>query len=207
VTRYGSVYLVTNTATGEQYVGQTRQKALHRWRAHILTANSKVAKKYKLSEAIISFGKEAFEFREVFTAFDAPTLDASEIALIEELKPVYNITKGGAGHRGVRVSSEVCQGRAQRLKAKWANPEWRAVQLESIRKNANTQDAVNRGKKVACIGSAARAKHVFCPELQCTFLSIADTAKHLNMSHTGIRYAIRNKIKTQDKYTLVEVVN
>ena len=36
--RYGSIYIVTNTVTGEQYVGQTRQKALRRWKCHIKNA-------------------------------------------------------------------------------------------------------------------------------------------------------------------------
>jgi len=34
--RYGSIYLITNTVTKEQYVGQTRQKkAINRWKSHI----------------------------------------------------------------------------------------------------------------------------------------------------------------------------
>ena len=58
--RYGSIYVVTNTVTSEQYVGQTRKKARCRWDAHINTANSQAAKKYKLAKAIIAYGKEAF---------------------------------------------------------------------------------------------------------------------------------------------------
>jgi hypothetical protein len=34
--RYGSIYLITNTVTKEQYVGQTRLKSVNtRWRNHV----------------------------------------------------------------------------------------------------------------------------------------------------------------------------
>ena len=51
--RYGSIYLITNTVTAEQYVGQTRLKNVNtRWRNHVNCANSQVVKKYKLANAI-----------------------------------------------------------------------------------------------------------------------------------------------------------
>jgi group I intron endonuclease len=205
--RYGSIYIVTNTVTGEQYVGQTRQKARCRWEAHINTANSQATKKYKLAKAIIAYGKEAFKFVEVFSAFDAASLNAVEINFIESLSPAYNITKGGAGHRGVAPSLEVCKKRSERLKRQWADPIWKAAQVKSIRKNTQTPEATQRGLKLSEIGSAARSKHVFCPELQCSFLSIAHAAKYLNISHTGVRYALRNRSKIKDKFTILEVVN
>jgi|APGre2960657404_1045060.scaffolds.fasta_scaffold05684_7 group I intron endonuclease len=207
MTRYGSIYVVTNTVTGEQYVGQTRQKAARRWKTHINTANSQATQKYKLTKAIIEHGKESFEFVEVFSAFDAATLNAAEIKFIEELSPVYNITKGGAGHRGVVASAETCKARSERLKRQWANTDWRATQIEKLKQLSNSPEATQRGKCVAAIGSAARAKHVFCPEIKCSFLSVSHAAKYLNVSHTGVRYALRNGSKIKDKFTILEVVN
>ncbi len=207
MTRYGSIYVVTNTVTGEQYVGQTRQKAARRWKTHINTANSQATQKYKLTKAIIEHGKESFEFVEVFSAFDAATLNAAEIKFIEELSPVYNITKGGAGHRGVVASAETCKARSERLKRQWANTDWRATQIEKLKQLSNSPEATQRGKCVAAIGSAARAKHVFCPEINCSFLSVSHAAKYLNVSHTGVRYALRNGSKIKDKFTILEVAN
>jgi len=205
--RYGSIYIATNTVTGEQYVGQTRQKAARRWKTHINTANSKVAHKYKLSKAIIEYGKESFEFVEVLSVFDAATLNAAEVEFIKELSPAYNISKGGAGHRGVVPSPEVCKARSERLKRQWADPVWKASQIEKIKQLASSPEAVQRGKCVAAIGSAARAKHVFCPEINCSFLSVSHAAKYLNVSHTGVRYALRNGSKIKDKFTILEVAN
>jgi group I intron endonuclease len=205
--RYGSIYVATNTVTGEQYVGQTRQKAARRWKTHINTANSKAAHKYKLSKAIIEYGKDAFKLDEIFSAFDAETLNLAEIKFIAELSPVYNIAKGGAGHRGVVASSEVCKARSERLKRQWADPAWKAKQIEKIKEVANSPEATQRGRCVAAIGSAARAKHVFCPEINCSFLSVSHAAKYLNVSHTGVRYALRNGSKIKDKFTILEVAN
>jgi group I intron endonuclease len=159
--RYGSIYVVTNTVTGEQYVGQTRQKALRRWKCHVNTANSKVATKYKLAQAILEHGANAFKFAEFFSAFDAAALDIMEVKLIEELSPAYNIAKGGAGHRGVVPSAEICKARSERLKRQWADPDWREIQIEKIKQVAATPEATERGRKVAVLGTAARwANHV-----------------------------------------------
>lgn len=161
MTRYGSIYVVTNTATGEQYVGQTRQKAARRWKCHVNTAHSKTASKYRLAQAILEYGKDAFDFSEVFSAFDAETLDAVEVGLIAELTSAYNITKGGAGHRGVIASKEVCLARSERLKKQWADPDWRSAQIEKLHQMAKSPEAVERGRRVAALGIAARwANHI-----------------------------------------------
>jgi group I intron endonuclease len=161
MTRYGSIYVVTNTATGEQYVGQTRQKAVRRWKCHVNTANSKVATKYKLAQAILEHGEATFKFSEVFSAFDAEALDAAEMDFIAALAPAYNITKGGAGHRGVTPSAEVCRARSERLKRQWADPVWRAAQIEKFKKLSASAEARERGKRLAATGNAARwANHV-----------------------------------------------
>jgi hypothetical protein len=205
MTRYGSIYVVTNTATGEQYVGQTRQKAVRRWRCHVNTANSKVATKYKLAKAILECGESAFKFSEVFSAFDADALDAAEIGFIAELAPAYNITKGGAGHKGVAPSIDVCRARSERLKRQWLDPVWRAQQIEKFKKTASSPEARERGKRVAILGSSARAKKVFCVETQQLFFSVADAARVLGLSHSGVRHGIAHKIKVRRQYTLQEV--
>ncbi len=143
--RYGSVYLVTNTVTQEQYVGQTRQKVKRRWNCHVNTANSNVTKKYRLSQAILAHGREVFSFTEVYTAFDAAALNAFEIACIAELNPSYNITKGGAGHRGVSPSQQVRRNTSIRVKALWADPEWRRVNVEKNKAACQTPEARERG--------------------------------------------------------------
>jgi group I intron endonuclease len=237
--RYGSIYIVTNTATGEQYVGQTRQKAQRRWKCHVNTANSKAAVKHKLANAILDYGVSAFDFREVFLAFSAAALNDAEVALIAELSPAYNIAKGGAGHRGVAVSPEIRRGRSERLKRQWADPVWRMQQTEKVKQASANPEASARGRAVAKIGNAARwAEHVkkqkppprvkqckpkrdplvsrmliavskwkpvYCPELQCSFLSQKAAAEHLGVTRSGVTEAIKRKGKVKRMFTLMQV--
>lgn len=158
---YGVIYLITNKCTGEQYIGQTRKKAAQRFSSHISMAYSPTTKKYKLAKAIVQYGAGAFDMQELYCAFDSGALNQAEICLIADYKPAYNIAKGGAGHRGVKPSAEVCKARSERLKRQWKNPEWRAKQCEKIKALAKTPEASLRGKQVAAIGIKARwANHV-----------------------------------------------
>jgi len=130
--RHGSIYLATNTHTGEQYVGQTRQLVEKRWDAHWRTAICATSRKAKFQEALTTFGRDVFQVAEVFVAFDADALNAAEIALIAELQPAYNATRGGKGKTVV-----------------------------SIQRAAQTPEAKGRGRTVSSIGNAARwANHV-----------------------------------------------
>jgi group I intron endonuclease len=159
--RHGSIYLATNTHTGEQYVGQTRQLVEKRWDAHWRTAICATSRKAKFQEALTTFGRNVFQVAEVFVAFDADALNAAEIALIAELKPAYNATRGGKGLRSITVSEETRRKRSDAAKARWANPQWKAKTVVSIQRASQTLEAKNRGRKIAGMGNAARwANHV-----------------------------------------------
>jgi group I intron endonuclease len=159
--RHGSIYLATNTHTGEQYVGQTRQLVQKRWDAHWRTAVCATSRKAKFQGALTAFGRDAFQVAEVFIAFDADALNAAEIALIAELQPAYNATRGGKGLRPITVSEETRRKRSDAAKARWANPQWKAKTVVSIQRAAQTLEAKDRGRSIARKGNAARwANHV-----------------------------------------------
>jgi group I intron endonuclease len=159
--RHGSIYLATNTHTGEQYVGQTRRSVQKRWDAHWRTAICQKSRKAKFQAALAEFGKDAFEVIEVFVAFDADTLNQAEIAFIAELAPAYNATRGGRGLRPVVVSAETKRKQSEAAKQRWANPQWKAKTVVNIQRASQTPEAKDRGRTVASIGNAARwANHV-----------------------------------------------
>lgn len=274
--RYGSIYIATNKHTGEQYVGQTRQPVEKRWAAHWRTANCPASRKAKFQDALVSFGVNAFDVVESFVAFDADALNDAEIALIAELQPAYNATRGGKGLRPVIVSDEVRERRSRAAKARWSDPEWKARTVEVIRKASQTPEATERGKKLAALGGGAirwaghqkkpkappanraditkatwqdpdirsrriaglvrvcqdpavRARRseaskgrvhnpetikkiaqskwrpVYCPELQCTFLSMSAAADFLGVLKTSISNAVRQKGRVLRKYSLEKV--
>ena len=150
--RYGSIYIATNKHTGEQYVGQTRQPVEKRWAAHWRTANCPTSRKAKFQDALISFGVNAFDVVESFVAFDADALNDAEIALIADMQPAYNATRGGKGLRPVAVSDEVRRKRSQDAKARWANPEWKEKTVAALKKAHSTPEAIERAKRLAAFG-------------------------------------------------------
>jgi group I intron endonuclease len=237
--RHGSIYIATNKHTGEQYVGQTRQLVQKRWDSHWKTAMCPTSRKAKFQHALLEFGQDAFLVEEVFVAFDEQTLNNVEICFISELNPAYNATRGGKGLRPIVVTADIKRKRSEAAKARWANVEWRARTVESIRQAGQTDAARARGRCVAAIGNAARWeghtkkpkplprvkkckqkrsleigrqnsarakwKPVYCPELQCSFLSQSAAAEYLGVLRTSVANAVKQKGKLLRKYSLERV--
>jgi group I intron endonuclease len=92
--KYGSVYLITNIKTGQQYVGQTKNNILNRFNDH---ARDKRSSRY-LSSAIIKHGRENFKVEELVAAFSKEDLNYLETYFIETLNTMvpngYNLSKG-----------------------------------------------------------------------------------------------------------------
>jgi len=235
--RYGSIYIATNKHTGEQYVGQTRQPVQKRWAAHWRTAICSTAKKAKFQNALLEFGCDAFKVEEIFVAFDAETLNHAEIAVIAELQPEYNSSKGGKGLRPIKVTDATKRKRSDAAKARWANPEWREKTILQIKASHQTPEAKARGKALSAykginkrwenhvkkppflprvktckikrdpaigrmLSARAKWKPVYCPELQCSFLSQKAAAEFLGVLTTSVANAIKQKGKLLRKYSL-----
>jgi group I intron endonuclease len=149
MTPVGSIYVVTNTATREQYVGLTRKTVQKRWDAHKRTASCKKSKHYKLHIALQQHGDAVFTVAEVFVAFDTDALCAAEMQLIAEYAPAYNSSLGGAGLRLKTFSDEYRKKRSDAAKARWANPEWKAKTVAALRAAHNTDAAKLRGKRLS----------------------------------------------------------
>jgi len=151
--RYGSVYVITNKHTGEQYVGQTRRLVSKRWDSHWRTAICEKSRKAKFQKVLLEHGKDAFTVEEIYVSFDAEDLNAAEIRIIAELNPVYNSSRGGRGLRPIIVSEETKKKRSEAAKARWADPEWKAKTVVSIKAAHNSEEARARGAALAAIYS------------------------------------------------------
>jgi len=128
--RYGSVYLLTNQITGEQYVGQTIKTVARRWYAHCISAQSP---KFPIAVSIATYGKDNFAIQELFSALDKQSLNWAEQMFITDLQPMLNRTRGGAGTPR-RLTPEECAKRSDAAKRRWANPEWKAKTVASLKK-------------------------------------------------------------------------
>lgn len=155
--RSGSIYVVTNTATKEQYVGLTRKSVQKRWDAHKRTANCQKSKHYKLHIALQLHGEKVFEVSEVFVAFDEKALCDAEVRFIAEYLPAYNSSLGGAGLRPKEFNDSYRKMRSDAAKARWANPEWKAKTIASLKAAHDNDASRDHAKALAKMRTGVKA--------------------------------------------------
>ena len=90
------VYLITNTVTGDTYVGQTIRTIEDRFYHHKWRAKNETANIY-LYNAMRKYGIEKFTVEEIDVASSRDTLNEKERHWISKLSPTYNMTEGGEG--------------------------------------------------------------------------------------------------------------
>ena len=97
------VYQATNRANGLRYIGVSKKTLNSRRTQHFCHAR-RTPEKMPFLAAIAEYGEAAFAW-EILETYDSyqDAVDA-EIRLIADLKPEYNVTKGGPGITGVRRS-------------------------------------------------------------------------------------------------------
>lgn len=104
--RTSLVYVVTNSANGKRYVGQTHLTLAARWKAHVTAARGPHAFCRLLYAAIRKYGHEAFSIQAVevmppgSTQADLDAAEQRQIAAIGTLSPHgYNLlaARGGRG--------------------------------------------------------------------------------------------------------------
>lgn len=153
---WGVVYIATNTITGEQYVGQTKQPPHVRFHAHEVSARKPVTKFHR---AIADIGYDKFRFEVVASSLTREALNEAEKALIAEYSPVYNTTRGGAGR--ARVVTEAERARlSEAAKRRWADLEWRARTVQTMRELGAAGFFTEAGRKGGSTGCGARARWV-----------------------------------------------
>lgn len=152
----GAIYLIKNNITEKCYVGQTRQKVNTRWCNHKTKLNSGTHHSKKLQKEWVIYGQEAFDFVEIFNTKDRAYLNDVEKQIIEEIKPFYNMTSGGAGSKDRVISDAERELISKRLKSKWKDPVWKSRQIELLKKAHKTDAALAQIKAVQHLGTLKR---------------------------------------------------
>lgn len=112
-----SVYVVTNTINGKQYVGYTNGLPEKRWSSHKTVARK--GSPWRFHQALRKHGEGAFEWRVVSTHATDTEAKQAERDLIAQLRPRYNMTEGGDG------TGPATEERKEKVRANWADPEKR----------------------------------------------------------------------------------
>lgn len=107
---FSGIYVIRNKLDGSIYVGQTKQRFvkrffLHRWKLRNGTHDNK-----HLQRAYDKYGEEAFEFEvEEILVGDSDFFNSEEMRIIKEYRlqgKCYNLTDGGDGAKGTKLSEE-----------------------------------------------------------------------------------------------------
>lgn len=145
-----SVYKITCDLTGKSYIGVTVQESERRFARHKRLARLGY-QGMPIYDAIRAFGEDEFAIAVIYEAASKEEMFIVERALIAAHGTMvprgYNLARGGLGGSGI-VSDAGRLARSEKMKAHWADPEFRARVSAAI-KTANTPEVIaKRGAAV-----------------------------------------------------------
>ena len=175
------VYSLTHRETGRQYIGMTERGVHVRVLEHV--GDARCGSRTHLHRALRKYGRDAFDVR---VEAELPTADEAKIAemiAIATQRPAFNLTRGGDGTRGRKVSDAERQ--AMRERALALTPEQReqmAVPRRGRVVSEQTRARISAARKGQVTDKQreayARRRGVPLPPEWCAALSAAQLRRH-----------------------------
>ncbi len=149
-----TVYLATNTANGNRYVGVTRRSVRQRFTAHVYVAMRRPRTYFH--RALKKYGADAFTVDAVASCLRAEGASQVERDVIKQLKPEYNQTNGGEFTVGRRFTPDVAERIRQGSLGKKRTPEMNAANRAQAKARYES-DPAYRAKLHASLEKASAA--------------------------------------------------
>ncbi len=228
MTRYGSIYKITNLVNGKVYIGQTTTSVEQRWASHKCSINYA---KYNsaLYAAFRKHGTDNFLIEEVAVATDRASLDAAEdncIATFNSLVPAgYNLCIGNGGRNHSEstkkkikayVHSEATRKQmSESQKQRYEDPKQRAKQgrVQSVaerKKRSETMKRIGHGfthtpESIAKMAAAKKGKpngkaKPISDQFGNIYISMTDAAKKTGNSVSAVSLVVSGKHKQTNGY-------
>jgi len=131
--KYGIVYKITNTLTGDFYVGSSTN-LYKRYHTHINHMRNGIKSCVLLNRAAKKYGEENFSF-EILSKCPIEYVLKLEQWFISNLKPKYNVAKIAGSNLGIKRTEETKFNKSISQKQNWKNETYRKKHLESLSKN------------------------------------------------------------------------
>lgn len=161
--RRSVVYMATNIATGDRYIGFT-SRPFNRRKSDHLKGSINGWSAGLFAEAICQYGKDAFVWELLGTFSTATAALSEEQRLIRALRPEYNRTRGGGAYKPLVHSDQVVR------------------KLQGLARN----NLENWQAKYAHLGPAARARPVVCLDDEIVYPSAAAAGAAYGISASTI---------------------
>jgi group I intron endonuclease len=137
------VYKSTNIVNGNFYIGATSTGIDNRRKSHLVDARSGKGGCKVFHRAVQKYGEQSFSWEIIAVLETFSDMMLKEIELIAELKPQYNMTKGGEGVVGLERTKEWRDKVSKALKGRKLSLE----QVEALRK----MDKSFQYKSIICL--------------------------------------------------------
>ena len=128
------IYMHTNKINGKVYIGQTSRSVNERWRKN----GEGYVNNTLFYRAIQKYGWDNFEHEILYTGLTKEEADKKEIEMISfydsnNPEKGYNLTNGGKGTNGYRLTDEQRQNISERQKGRLLTDEWKEHISEAVR--------------------------------------------------------------------------
>jgi len=178
------IYKITNTITGEEYVGSTLKGFEWRKRKHLRELQNNKHHNRHLQNSYNKYGRTCFDFKILEIIFDQNDLIKKEQEWVSKLSPIYNVMRDIKSHIGVKRSKETCEKISKALIGKKMSNETK----QKLR-------VVNLGKKQSNDTIQRKRKKNFKPVIQSSrtgefikeWSSVTEAAERLNLKR-GVIY-------------------
>lgn len=195
------IYKLTNTLNNKIYIGLTTETISERCRKRIAEAKYRESRNSYILNAIRKHGSKVFKVEQLDTANTLEELQQKEIFYIEKYNSTnrnigYNLTKGGEGNLGLKMSEETKEKiRQKHLGVKWS--EDRKLEHCKILKSKNIN--YNIAKENCRIYNLKACKKVgkfdINNKLVKIYSTISEASKYENVSRSTIQQRIKKKNK------------
>jgi hypothetical protein len=187
------IYLVTHRESGKQYVGQTLSTINERWEQHLArAAQQRKLGKDSLHSAIGKYTADAFDVRQIGTAYSLDELNRLERFWISELNTRapngFNLSRGGQGFGasvGRKTTVEGVTYPAIAAAARHYALQPRIV-LDRLRKGWSLLQALQLQKAPSSQVFAGRRIEIRDGEKTLRFDSVSDLSKHYGISYAKL---------------------
>jgi group I intron endonuclease len=191
------IYKLTNTLNNKIYIGLTTETISERCRKRIAEAKYRDSRNSYILNAIRKHGSEVFKVEQIDTAFSLEELQQKEIFYIQQYNSTnrkigYNLTKGGEGNLGLKMSDKTKEKiRQKHLGNKWSKE--RKIKHSEILKSKNIDRS--KGIENCKLYNLKTSKKVeefdLNDNLIKTYNSISEVSKTLNITKAKIDYYLK----------------